>query len=119
MASEAAKQVAQEVILTVGNGSIPNKEKIQLKHGYSKVSARKGKAIQTKTYKKELQPYVIRLEAFREKILTELEGKDLTKVRFKELNDALNKNTHDIQLLSGGSTENIGVGVILDKLDET
>ena len=105
--SENARAVAREVIDTVRRGKKVNKQEIQQRHGYTASSAKAMKATRTQTYQNEIKPYVKRLEDFREKILTELETKDLTKVKFRELSESLNKTTHDIQLLSGGSTENV------------
>ena len=35
-----------------------------------------------------------------------MERKDLTKEQYKTLSEALSKNTHDVQLLGGKSTDN-------------
>jgi len=98
--------VAQDVIKEVGAGRIPNKGKIQINHGYSEESARTGKAMSTKTYKKTIEPFVQRLIRHREKIIAAMENKNLDKEQYKVLYESLAKSNHDIQLLSGGKTEN-------------
>lgn len=108
MASEAAKAVAHEVISEVGKGRIPNKGKIIRKHGYApSVAHFPQKVTETKSYKEVEQPFVKKLIAHRDKIIAAMEAKDLSKEQYKVLNDGLAKINHDLQLLSGGSTEAI------------
>jgi hypothetical protein len=105
MPSESAKAVAQEVIATVRNGKIPNKQVIQQKHGYSKSSARAMKATRTKAYQEEIQPIVDVMIAERDAALEEAKKKR-GKANYRDLVDASAKLTKDIQLLSGGKTAN-------------
>ncbi len=107
--SKAAVAVAQEVISTVGKGGIPRMKEIQEKHGYSPASARSSKAVETDSYKRTMQPFVQRLEKERERIIGAMESKNLDEEDYKVLSDSLAKLTHDVQLLSGGKTENIGI----------
>ena len=109
MASEAGRQVALDVIEAVRKGEIPNKQEIQKRHGYSPKSAKSMKALETITYKETISPVVNSYEKIRGKILKELETRDITDEKFNELSSALKNTTHDIQLLSGGKTENIGI----------
>lgn len=50
MASLAAKEVAMEVLSTIGKGKVPNLEKIAIQKGYSPRTARAGLVQKTKTY---------------------------------------------------------------------
>jgi hypothetical protein len=109
MASEAAKAVALEVLDTVRKGKKPNKQEIQMKHGYTKASAIAMKATRTNTYKETINPVIKSYESIRNKILKEMEGRDVSYEQFGVLTKALNTTTHDIQLLSGGKTENVGL----------
>ena len=45
--------------------------------------------------------------------MIELEAKDITKEEFTELAKTLKDLNHDIQLLSGGKTENIGLNELV------
>ena len=110
MSSENAEAVAQEVIEKVGKGVLVSKKKIIKKHGY-KVSIAKNpkKVTETKSYKKTIKPFLDRMVRHRDKIQFAMDGKDLTKEQYKVLSDAMSKINHDIQLLSGGVTENISV----------
>src|SRR3990167_4908512 len=119
MSSEAAEAVAIDVLKKVRIGQIPNKGKIIKKHGYSKtVSKSPTKVTKTKSYLKIILPYAQRLQKHQEKILKAMEAKDLSDEDYKVLSDSLTKVTHDVQLLTGGSTDNVAVGVKLLKDDE-
>lgn len=112
MGSIAAKQVAQEVIKQVEKGGKHFITTIAPKKGYSIKTAESGKIQQTESYKSVINPFVARLEKHRTKILKAMEGKDLTKEQYKVLSESLTKVTHDVQLLSGGKTENVPQPII-------
>lgn len=107
MPSIAAKNVALDVISSIGKSRKINKAKIAIKHGYSKQSARSGVPLMTKTYKETIEVYVNRLDKLRSKVLIELTQRDLSVERFATLSDTLDKLTKQSQLLQGKSTENI------------
>jgi hypothetical protein len=110
MGSIAAKQVAEEVLETVRKGKRPNLGKIIRKHGYSKTTSTvPSQVTKTKTYRAVLSPVVKLMERHRQRIMEELERKDLTKERYRDLMEGLDKITKNHQLLTGGETENIGV----------
>jgi hypothetical protein len=117
MGSIAAAEVAREVIRTVGKGRKPHLTKIAISKGYSLQSARVGKPIQTKTYKAEIKPLVSRLEEERDAIMERLK-KTRNKAKYRDLIDGMDKVTKNIQLLTGGATQNIAVGVKKLKDDE-
>lgn len=107
--SYSAKSVAEEVIKIVGKGGNPHIQKIAEKHGYSKASARSGKAQETKSYKSVMEPAVKKLENIRNRLIEQLETQDLSKERPKDQVDMIAKLNHDIQLLGGKPTENIQI----------
>lgn len=109
MGSLAAAEVAKDVLGSIGRGERPNITKIAIKNGYSPKTANAGLVQKTKTYKKTIAPFLERLEKHREKVLLAMEGKRLGKEEYQVLSTSLTKLTHDVQLLSGGKTENIGV----------
>lgn len=107
MASVAAAKVAQEVLGTLGTKKRPNITKIAIKNGYTPKTANSGAVQATKTYKRIVLPYAQRLQKHQEKILKAMEAKDLSYEDYKTLTDSLAKVTHDVQLLTGGSTANV------------
>jgi hypothetical protein len=52
---------------------------------------------------------VSKMEEERNRILDAMSARNLTKVQYNHLVDAMDKTTKNIQLLSGRSTENIAV----------
>lgn len=110
MASQAAKEVAREVIRTVGKGRRANISKIGVEKGYSVQSARSGKITKTKSYQAEVTPLIQSLEEERRAIILRLK-KVRSKARYRDLIDGLDKITKNLQLLTGGATENIAMGV--------
>lgn len=115
--SEAARAVAREVIATVRKGRIPNKQKIQEKYGYSKESSRTGKATQTKTYRDEMKTVIQAMELERERAIKAMKTK-IKGAKYRDVIDAADKLTKNIELLSGRDTARVGglVDDIFDKL---
>ena len=112
MASISAKQVANDVIESIGKHRKPILRKIAVKRGYSIHTADNPKLItETKSYQDVIQPILTRWNKERERITKELESKDLTKVEYQDLMRSMDLLTKQIQLASGGATENIAIGV--------
>lgn len=110
MPSIAAKEVAREVLETVRKGKKPNLGKIIKSKGYAlTTSTVPTQVTNTISYQEEISPVVKRLERERERIVSALEGKNLTKERYQTLIDGLDKITKNVQLLSGKATGNIAV----------
>lgn len=105
MASHNAKAVANDVIRMVRNGKKVNMQKIQQKHGYSKTSAKAMKATKTKSFKKAVGPIIKQLEDERQRAVS-LMGKRISKAKYRDLIDGMDKLTKNIQLLNGGKTSN-------------
>lgn len=109
MSSPAARAVAQEVMAEVGKGRRPILRKIARKHGYSQHVADSPKKItKTKAYQEVLAPLVVRLEKERDAVIERLE-KTRSKAKYRDLIDGLDKLTKNLQLLTGGATQNIAI----------
>lgn len=107
MTSENAKAVAREVMDAVRKGKKVNKGEIIRKHGYTRaVSIMPQKVTDTKSYQEEIMPFVRKCERERDRLIAEMEKRDLTDVQYKDMNDCIDKLTKNIQLLSGGKTSN-------------
>lgn len=105
MPSVNAKAVAREIIQTVRKGQKVNKGKIIRKHGYSKsVSLRPSKVTDTESFREEIEPIVKQMERERQAILKALPQKR-NNASYRDLVDAADKLTKNIQLLSGKATE--------------
>lgn len=65
-----------------------------------------------------LNPIVQRWEKERERITLAMEGKDLSKEQYRTLSDSLDTITKNIQLLTGGKTENNGVSELAETLNQ-
>lgn len=106
MASIAAKEVAKEVLETLGKGKRPNLGKIARKKGYANNTADNPKGItETKSYQEVMNPVVEALIQERKAIIERLK-KTRSKAKYRDLIDGLDKITKNIQLLSGGKTAN-------------
>lgn len=112
-----AENVLKEVVNKVRKGEKINLQEIQMKHGYSKTSAKSMKATMTSTYKKGMKTIVQRLEAERTRAISAMAGK-INKAKYRDLVDATDKLTKNIELLSGRDTSRVGglVDDIFDKL---
>lgn len=110
--SENAQAVAKDIMESVRKGLLVKKGEIIRKHGYSdSVSKKPKKVTETKSYKKAMKPFVERLQTEIERIHTELEGRDLTDEKYKDLVDSLDKLNKQVQLATGGETERIGLSI--------
>ncbi len=103
------KQVAKNYIASVESGKPMTKGEIVASAGYGKVSKQPSRVINSRGVQEEMRPFVLGLEKLRRKVLYELHSKNLKTVKFRDLSTTLGKLTHDIQLLSGGSTDNVMV----------
>ena len=111
MGSIAAGQVAKEVLESLGKGKKINLGKIMRKNGYAGNTADNPKNVtETETFKGIVNPVVLALEEERKKIIERLK-KTRNKAKYRDLIDGLDKVTKNIQLLSGGKTDNSGVQI--------
>lgn len=111
MGSVAAKAVADEVIRTVRKGKKPNISKIAVKHGYSPASAKASKPQKTKAYQEVMIPFVEKLAERREKALNAITDKKLKSTSARNLASIVDVLTKNHQLLTGGATSNVAIGV--------
>lgn len=100
--------VAKEVVDTVSQGKPVVMSKILLRHGYSVAMSKSPKTLtKGKQYQEAIQTYTARLEKHRANVLFAMEKKNLEEEQYRTLADAQSKLTHDVQLLTGGKTENV------------
>jgi hypothetical protein len=112
MASENAKNVAKEVLETIRKGKLVNKGEILKKNGYSDKTATVPSLVtNTASYKSVTEPVVTQLEKLRQNILKELELKDLSEEKHRDLVASMDTMTKNIQLLGGKETEKVGITV--------
>lgn len=114
--SAAAKKVAKDVVKAIKDGKKPNKQKIQMKHGYSKSSAKAMKATKTKAYKETIKPVV---EKMQERVGWSIEAmtkEKLKKTKAVDLANVIDKLQRNIELLSGRDTSRVG-GLVDDIYD--
>lgn len=108
--SSNARAVAKEVIRKLEAGEKIRLGEILLKQGYAKTTSTVPAIVtSTPAYREEMDTYVARLEKHRASVLAAMEKKDLTEEQYRTLADAQTKLTHDVQLLTGGKTENVGM----------
>ncbi|MFA5772848.1 MAG: hypothetical protein WC974_08985, partial [Thermoplasmata archaeon] len=62
-----------------------------------------------------IKPIVRQMERERQRIMTEMENKDLTKVQYEGLGRVFDAMTKNIQLLSGGVTERSKISIEISK----
>jgi len=104
--SENAKAVAEDVKLKVIKGEKVVMGKIIKKHGYSDgISKQPIRVRKTKSYQNEMKPFVEKLRSEVNRIADELEKKDLSLERYKDLTDSLDKLNKNLQLAEGKPTE--------------
>ncbi len=89
----------------LGKGRKLNMGKILKKHGYSESVSKTPKIVTgTKAYKEAIRPLVEELEIQRTLAIKHM-TKTVRKAKYRDLVDALDKLTKNIQLLNGGDTE--------------
>ena len=115
--SHAARQVAHDVLESLGRGIKPNITNLAIKRGYSPKTAAKGQVTNRKSYKAVIEPFVLKLEIERDRAIDAMKGK-ISKAKYRDLVDSIDKLTKNHQLLTGGSTANVALGVKALKDDE-
>lgn len=112
MSSIDATNVAYEVLENIGKPKKLKLGKIALKNGYSKNTADNPKLItKTKSYQRVIAPVLKRYQNELDEVLLAMSLKDKNTEQYKTLVEAVDKLQRQIQLLSGGATENIATGV--------
>ena len=109
MVSLPAQRVANEVLESIGKGEKPSVRKIAPRHGYALSTADSGEIQKTKSFQSIINPVVNAWIKERNRITKALSKKDLDAVSYRDGMDAIDKLTKNIQLLTGGSTENVAI----------
>jgi len=110
MPSENAINVANDVLENLRKHKKVNKGQIILKRGYApSVATAPTVVTNTKSYQSVISPVVDQMVRARDRALKEINSRDLNIVQYADLVTAINKLSHDIQILSGGATENINI----------
>lgn len=114
MASENAKMVAREVLDTISKGKRVNKGEIIRKNGYSETTSTVPSLVtDTQSYKDTIEPIVSRWQNEIQRIQAELERKDLGEEKYKDLVDSIDKLNKQVQLATGGATDNVAVSNVI------
>lgn len=118
MASIDAQLVAKEVSENIRKGKKVVLGKIIRKRGYAtSTSEAPQRVTQTKSYQDANAPVVKRLVKERDRFIKALENKDLDDETTKDIINSIDTLTKNIQLLTGGKTENTGVGELAEQLN--
>jgi hypothetical protein len=117
--TERQKALARELIENTKRAKPLNKSEILENIGYSRTTARHAQEdiISRPGVQKEILPVVERLKKHRDKIIQELEIKQLDEVKYKDLMDGMDKITKNIELLSGNATERTEEILTKEQLD--
>lgn len=101
--------------LVANGGSIASAMR---KAGYSPRTARTPKKMtETKSYKEAIKPIVEQMEEERQRAIGLLKKK-ISKAKYRDLTDGIDKLTKNIQLLTGGKTEDFGISELSKQLNE-
>lgn len=115
MSSLSAKEVAREVLENIRNGKKPNLGKIIKSKGYSETTSTVPSLVtDTKSYREVINPVVEAMERERDRIIVALSKKNLSKEKYRDMIDGLDKLTKNVQLLSGGRTSNESIKITFD-----
>src|SRR3990167_7998117 len=118
MGSENAELVAKDVISKVRKGEKIVLGKIIKNRGYSEgISKQPSRVKNTKSYQRVIKPLVDRLEEERNAIIERLKV-TRNKAKYRDLIDGFDKVTKNIQLLTGGVTENVGLDGLKQSLQQ-
>lgn len=106
MASEDAKNVAKEVLETIGKNKKVKLGEIIRKNGYSPKTSLTPKLVtETKSFQETVEPIVNQMIKERQRLMKAIASKSLNKVAYKDSVNSLDTLTKNIQLLSGRATD--------------
>lgn len=119
MSSVDAQNVARKVSESIGKQEKVKLGQIIRNEGYALSTSRTPKRVtKTKSYQNVIAPILRRYELELDEILKAMSLKDKNDEQYRTLVEAADKIQKQIQLLSGGATENIaikGVDIIIRK----
>ena len=111
-----ARETAKDVAELIRKGQRVNLGEI-IRKRYSEVVSKSPTIVtNTKSYQDEMRPIVEQLEEERQRAIAMLKKK-ISKAKYRDLTDGVDKLTKNIQLLSGKATENVKIGGLIDELD--
>lgn len=106
MSSENARQAALQVKKRIKTGKKIVMGEILDKLGYApNTVANPNNVTNTATFQKEMKTIIEEMTTLRDKIILEMNSKDISKERLSDLSNTLKNTIHDIQLLSGEPTD--------------
>ena len=109
MGSLSAKNVAKDISESVGKGKKIILGEILKKNGYSESTSKTpSRVTETISFKEEINPVVRAMERERDAAI-KMMSKVRNKAKYRDFADAIDKLTKNIQLLTGGRTENGGL----------
>lgn len=104
------RRVAQRVKQLIAEGKKVVLAEIMREEGYAETVAMKPRNVTDRpSYKEEMGDFLERIQRHRDRVIDAMEKKNLNEEQYRSLSDSLTKLTHDVQLLSGGKTENVGL----------
>lgn len=110
--SITARQAARDVQATILKGEPVVMKKIMERRGYAKATIKNPKNVtESASYKEEMYDFVKELTKQRDRALKALANKDLSLEEVKTLTNAVDTLNKNVQLASGGNTENIGISL--------
>src|SRR3990167_4017632 len=108
MSTERQKKVAEKLVENGRTDKIKNKGEIIRESEYSEASATKpSRIINSKGVQAELKPFLIKLEAERDRLLEAISAKNISTVEYEKCVNSFDKIVKNIELLSGRPTENL------------
>jgi len=120
MSSENAIAVAREVSENIRQGKRVILGKIIAKRYAKSVALHPTTVTNTKSYQKTMKPIINEYQKLQNRLISELNRKSrkYTKEKLISLTTALKNTTHDLQLLSGGKTEDLGLEKLSNQINE-
>lgn len=113
--STQEKDFVKEVIKT---GNLTQSVKKAYNEEDDNYAGVKGQRLIRKDKIKELiEPVVTRWQDLRDRLTEELENKDLSRENMRDITNTIDTLTKNIQLLTGGKTENNGIGELAETLN--
>ena len=117
MGSLNAKRVGEKVSESIRKGKKVNLGKIIRESGYSDQTSKSPQRVtQTDSFKEVIDPVVKAMEEERDAAIA-MAKKSRNKAKYRDLIDAVDKLTKNIQLLTGGKTEENGLDKYIENLN--
>lgn len=116
MASTNAQAVAHKVVDKVRKGEKVNLGELISASGYSKnISKQPTRITKQKAYQEIVTPVLQQLESERQRIITAMSKKNLSKEKYQTLVQSMDILTRNAQLLGGKATDNVAIQVSISE----